>query len=201
MTKNHEIIKKITLSAILAALVVILAFLPIRTVALTITLTIIPIAIGGIVGGPLVGLFLGFVFGMTSFCQCFGYDPFGSTLFSINPFLTFLVCVPTRMIVGFFPAWLFSKISMHLNRTIAMGICCIIVPILNTLLFTSLLMICFYNTDFMQETAEGIGAINPIHFMVLLVGVNGLVEWLCGIFISFPVAKALDVVLIKFNNQ
>lgn len=51
MTK-HEKIQKITLTAILAALVVVIAFLPIKTLGLEITLTVIPIAIGATLGGP-----------------------------------------------------------------------------------------------------------------------------------------------------
>ena len=89
MTK-HEKIQKITLTAILAALVVVIAFLPIKTLGLEITLTVIPIAIGAILGGPVVGLILGTVFGIVSFLQCLGYSPFGEVLLSIHPFLTLL---------------------------------------------------------------------------------------------------------------
>ena len=61
MTKQEQI-KKITITGILMTMIVILAFLPIKTLGLEITLTIIPIAIGGIIGGVMVGTILGFTF-------------------------------------------------------------------------------------------------------------------------------------------
>lgn len=98
MTK-HEKIKYITLAAVLSALIVVLSFLPIKAFV-EITLTIIPISIGIIIGGYKMGLILGTIFGLISYVQCFGYSAFGATLFSINPFFTFLVCVPTRIVAG-----------------------------------------------------------------------------------------------------
>lgn len=123
MTK-HEKIQKITLTAILAALVVVIAFLPIKTLGLEITLTVIPIAIGAILGGPVVGLILGTVFGIVSFLQCLGYSPFGEVLLSIHPFLTFLVCVPTRMLAGWIPGLIYKIICKTGKKTLASGIAC-----------------------------------------------------------------------------
>ena len=49
----------------------------------------------------------------------------------------------------------------------------------------------FYQTDFVQKTAAKIGAVNPLMFVVLLVGVQGLVEWLTGCVVGGGVAKAV----------
>ncbi len=188
---NHELIKKITLTAVFAGLTIALAFIPIAPAGLEMTFTIIPIAIGGIIGGPLVGLILGIVFGLTSFFQCFGYSAFGAELLAINPFFTFLVCVPTRAIAGWFPAFFNKLLKPVVNRKISIGISCVLVPVLNTLLFTSLLVFCFYHTSYIQS----FGAKNPFNFVVMIVGLQGVIEMLCGILISYPVAMACDVVI------
>ena len=56
--KNSQKIQKLTILAILSALIVVLAFIPVR-IFFEITLTIIPIAVGAIVLGPTAGLILG----------------------------------------------------------------------------------------------------------------------------------------------
>lgn len=188
-------IKKITLTAILGALTVVLSFIPIRIAGLEMTFAIIPIAIGGVIAGPIIGLVLGFIFGITSFLQCFGYSAFGVELLAINPFLTFIVCVPTRCLAGWLPAFL-HKILKKVNSHFAKGLACFLVPILNTILFTTVLALCFYHTDFIQKTFT---PKNVFAFLIALVGLQGLIEMLCGIFISYPVAEAVDVFYNKIG--
>ena len=192
MTRNKQIFK-ITLTAVLTALTVVISFLPIKTLGLEITLTVIPIAVGAIIGGKYVGLFLGTAFGVTSFLQCLGYSAFGSTLLSINPFYTFLVCVPTRMIAGFVTGYVYEIISKNKKYDlVAKLISCVIMPVLNTVLFMGTLALCFYNTPEIQGYVELLGALNPIHYIFLFVGINGLVEIIVGIVVSFPLVKALE---------
>ena len=61
---------------------------------------LVPVIVGAIVMGPAAGALLGGVFGLISFWECFGKSAFGVVLMGINPFLTFLVCVPTRILAG-----------------------------------------------------------------------------------------------------
>ena len=89
--------------AVLIAIILIMAFTPIgyiRTLGLEITLIVVPVAVGAVTLGPMAGLILGTIFGITSFIQCFGMSAFGVMLLSINPVFTFIVCVPTRMLMG-----------------------------------------------------------------------------------------------------
>ena len=65
-------------------------------------------------------------------------------------------------------------------------------PILNTLFFMSVLVICFYNTEYIQGFVTALNAVNPVHFVILFVGINGLVEIIVGILVSFPTVKALQ---------
>lgn len=194
MTK-HEKIKYITLAAVLSALIVVLSFLPIKAFV-EITLTIIPISIGIIIVGYKMGLILGTIFGLISYVQCFGYSAFGATLFSINPFFTFLVCVPTRIVAGGISGFV-ADILRNKNSKISALAASVLMPLLNTILFTSTLVILFYQTEYIQSFVTALNALNPLHFMVLFVGINGLVELLVGIIISYPTALAINKYIIK----
>ena len=88
--------------AILTAIILLMAFTPIGYLhfgIIEITLIMIPVIIGAIVLGPGAGAFLGGMFGLTSFIQCFGMSGFGAALLSIQPVLTFLVCMIPRILM------------------------------------------------------------------------------------------------------
>ena len=194
--KNNEKIFKITITAILGAILTILGFFPIKISALSITLTVIPVAIGIIICGTKTGIILGTLFGFVSFFQCFGYDAFGTTLFNISPLFTFLVCVPTRILVGTIPGFVY-KMLVQKNKHLAQIAVCLLVPVLNTLFFMTTLCLCFYNTEFIQSFVTALNATNPLMFVLLFVGINGVVEILCGVLISYPISKALEVSMKK----
>ena len=87
-------VKRLTVLAMLAAVIVLMAFTPIgylKVGAVSITFIMIPVVIGAVVTGPRGGALLGAVFGITSFIQCFGLDTFGTAMMSINPVFTFLL--------------------------------------------------------------------------------------------------------------
>ena len=99
--KKNKTLEMVQL-AVLIAIMLILAFTPLgylRIGPLAISLMTIPVVIGAMILGPAGGAVLGLVFGLTSFYQCFAGDPFGAALVAMNPFFTFLVCIPTRMAV------------------------------------------------------------------------------------------------------
>ncbi len=183
--------------AVLIAIILIMAFTPIgyiKTLGLEITLIVVPVCVGAVTLGPLAGFVLGTVFGISSFIQCFGLSTFGTTLLGINPILCFIVCVPTRMLMG----WLTGVIFKALKKTnrmkaLATPIACLVGPILNTVFFMSALCICFYNTEFIQGFVSDLGATNVLLFVVLFVGINGLVEAIA----SFVVGTAISIPLSK----
>lgn len=89
--------------ALFVAIILLMAFTPIgyiKTAGLEITLIVVPVAVGAVTLGPTAGAILGGAFGITSFIQCFGMSAFGAILLEVNPFFTFLVCVPTRILEG-----------------------------------------------------------------------------------------------------
>ena len=110
---NHSKTLRLTRLALLAAIVLVLAYTPLGYIhigPLAITPIMIPVTVGAILLGPTEGAILGGIFGLTSFSTCFGSDAFGTTLMTINPVFTFLTCVPTRVLAGWLPAVIFKAL-------------------------------------------------------------------------------------------
>ncbi len=180
--------------ALLVAVILLMAFTPIgyiKTLGLEITLIVIPVAVGAVTLGPAGGAILGGVFGVTSFIQCFGMSAFGTILLGVNPFFTFLVCVPTRMLEGWLTGLIYqglrkSSLKSEVSVTLA-NLCC---PLLNTTLFMGTLVVLFAGT-----MREQFGMTKVIPFIVTFVGINGVVEaivcFLVGTGVSLALKKAL----------
>ncbi len=180
--------------ALLVAVILLMAFTPIgyiKTLGLEITLIVIPVAVGAVTLGPTGGAILGGVFGVTSFIQCFGMSAFGTILLGVNPFFTFLVCVPTRILEGWLTGLIYqglrkSSLKSEVSVTLA-NLCC---PLLNTVLFMGTLVVLFAGT-----MREQFGMTKVIPFIVTFVGINGVVEaivcFLVGTGVSISLKKAL----------
>ena len=180
--------------ALLVAVILLMAFTPIgyiKTLGLEITLIVIPVAVGAVTLGPTGGAILGGVFGVTSFIQCFGMSAFGAILLGVNPFFTFLVCVPTRILEGWLTGLIYqglrkSSLKSEVSVTLA-NLCC---PLLNTVLFMGTLVVLFAGT-----MREQFGMTKVIPFIVTFVGINGVVEaivcFLVGTGVSISLKKAL----------
>lgn len=195
--KNGVNTFKLTQLALLTAIVLLMAFTPIgyiKTLGLEIALIVIPVTVGAIVLGPAAGAFLGGVFGITSFLQCFGLSAFGAALLSINPVGTFIVCVIPRILMGWLSGLLFAALKKGKTKTIAYPVASLAGPLLNTLLFMTALLVFFYRTDFIQGIADTLGTGNVILFAVAFVGVNGLVEAAACFVLGTAIAAALGAV-------
>lgn len=192
MTKKKFSTKFLVEMALLVAIILIMAFTPlgyIKTAGIEITLIVVPVA-GAILGG---------VFGVTSFIQCFGMSPFGAALLGINGFLTFLVCVPTRILMGWLTGLIYkglrkTKLPSGVSVTIS-NLCC---PLLNTTFFMGMLVIGFYNTEYIQSFVSALGAKNALLFILAFVGVNGLVEAIVCFVVGTAISAALKKAL-KYN--
>ena len=186
--------------AVLTAILVVLEFTGIgmiKTPGLEFTVMQVPVIIGAIVMGPAAGGILGGVFGLLSFWECFGKSQFGAALLSINPFLTFLVCVPTRVLMGLCCGWIFKglrRLDHTPGQLIAFGVSSLSGALLNTVFFMGTLVLCFYQTDFIQGLAAGMP--NALAFVVAFVSIQGLLEALicavAGTAVSRAVYKALN---------
>ena len=200
MEKKSSKIAMISVMAVLSAVVAVVSFIPLKTMGLEITFSMVPIAVGAILYGPVAGAFLGVVFGIVSFLQCFGYSPFGALLLNESPVFTFLMCVPTRILAGLITglvARLLSKGGKAAGE-LKFIVCSLLAPVLNTVLFMLTLVICFYNGETVQGFVKLLGAANPFIFIVLFVGINGLVEIIAGFVVAYPVSRGAAHGLKRF---
>lgn len=178
--------------ALLVAIILLMAFTPIgyiKTAGLEITLIVIPVAVGAVTLGPTAGAILGAVFGITSFIQCFGMSAFGTMLLGVNPVLTFIVCVPTRILEGWLTGLIYRglrKTALPSNVSVTLAnLCC---PLLNTTFFMGALVTLFAGT-----MREQFGMTKVLPFIAMFVGVNGVIEAL----VCFVIGAAVSVALKK----
>lgn len=185
--------------ALLTAVILLLAFTPIgyiRTFGLEITLIVVPVTVGAVTLGPAAGAVLGAVFGITSFIQCFGMSPFGAVLLGINPFATFVVCVVSRILMGWLTGVIYQALkNVRQIKKAAVVIANLIGPFLNTCFFMGTLVLCFYHTEYIQGLAQSMKVSNVFAFIVAFVGVNGLIEAAVCFVVGSAISKALLVVL------
>jgi|LSQX01.2.fsa_nt_gb uncharacterized membrane protein len=203
--------------AVLTAIIILLAFTPLGYLKIgivSITLLMIPVAIGAILLGPVAGLILGVVFGATSFAQCFGMDPFGTALMSINPFYTFVLCFIPRILMGFLVGLIFSALSKLIMvstdsnnvtsaRETARGFIPYIIAsssgaILNTVLFVGALILMFGNNTTVLEMFKGT---NWRVIITTLITVNALVEVVVSLVVGTTVTKALAYTLGRVQTS
>ncbi|MBQ2312474.1 MAG: ECF transporter S component, partial [Firmicutes bacterium] len=57
----------------------------------------------------------------------------------------------------------------------------------------------FYNTEYIQNIVATKGALNPLHFVVLLVGVQGLIEAVSVSIIGGILTKVLSKVVKNYG--
>lgn len=202
-TKNGVNTLKLTQLALLTAIILLMAFTPIgyiKTFGLEISLIVIPVTIGAIVLGPAAGAFLGGVFGITSFIQCFGLSAFGVALLAINPVATFITCLIPRILMGWITGLIFMGLRKSGLKETAYPIASLLGPVLNTVLFMTSLLAFFYNSDFIQGVADSFGSKNIFQFVIAMVGINGLVEAGTCLIIGAAIARALDA-FVKRNTR
>lgn len=151
---NHSTgkVHKITLTAILMAIVILMAYTPLgylKAGPVEITFITIPVVIGAIVLGPVSGAFLGAVFGLTSFAQCFSTSLFGAALLGINPIATFLCCMVPRVLIGIVAGLLFPALR-KVDRVGAVSfiVTSVAGALTNTVFFAGMVVGIFQNSYF-----------------------------------------------------
>lgn len=198
--KKEKIDRKVlwlTELSVLLAIIIVMGFTPIGYLKfgiVEITLITVPVIIGAVHMGEKAGALLGLAFGLTSFLQAvFGMSAFGVVLMEISPLFCFLTCVPTRMLMGFLTGVIFK--APKRDDTVAYAVAGLSGSLLNTLLFMTTLLLCFWNTDYIQGIAKTLGTTNVFAFVVAFVGINGLVEAVCCTLLGAVLCKALKSVV------
>lgn len=164
---------------------------------LVMTFSMVPIAIGAMLMGPLAGAILGMVYGFTSYYDAItGGSVMTHIFFQLNPLSTFVLCVVLRTLVGLAVGWLFRSLKqVDKTNTVSYFVCGLAAPLLNTLLFMGYIVLFFYNSEYIQERVAALGAVNPFMFVVLSVGVQGLIEAALGLIVGGGVAKGVAAAL------
>lgn len=189
---------KLVLASVITALIIIMAFTPLgypKIGPFSITLLMIPVAIGAILLGPAYGAFFGFLFGLTSFLQCvFAFDPVGALCLGINPFLTVVFCIPTRMLAGYCTGIVFKLMYKRFKITsyVVASACS---AFFNTLFFVPTFVLCF---GFNAEVLGLMQASNAFGIITALITVNALVELAVCLIVGAAISKALSKIGEKY---
>ena len=159
----------------------------------------VPIAIGAMLMGPVQGMILGAVFGLCSLWDAItGAGGMTNIFFGISPVHTVILCVITRALMGLLTGLIFRGVrKMDRTNTIAYFVGAFSAPFLNTLLFMGYIVLAFYNTEYVQNLVVSKGATNPLMFVVLLVGLQGLIEMVVCTVTGGAAAKGVAAALKK----
>ena len=197
--KNRTNVRWLTQIALLAAILLVLNYTPLgylQVGPLAASLLTVPVAIGAITMGPAAGALLGALFGATSFLQALqGKSVMGGAVFAASPAGYFVVSVIGRVLMGLCVGLIFAALQKVLPKKekLTCYIAAFCAPFLNTVFYMGLLVAIFYNSEFVQNLAAKKGATNPLMFIVLVVGVQAIIEWCvcCAVAgtITLPVRK------------
>jgi len=185
---------RLTLLALLIAILVVLAFVNIpQPAGLSITFNMIPVAIAAIAMGYTGGAIVGGAFGLISFLQCFGiigFSAMGAALVGVSPVLMFIQRFCSRVLVGILSALVYRAMQ---RRGIRPQICCTVTgfaaAFFNTFFFMTLLVLLFGHTEYMQGLMAGRGV---LAFIIASVGINAVVEMIVAAIVTGAVGTALQ---------
>ena len=178
--------------ALLAAIEVVMKLMGLGSVPvgpLYMSFLTVPIAVGAMTMGPTAGAILGGVFGLVSMKDAItGVSAMTSVFFQISPINTFVLCVVMRVLMGWCVGLLFRVLR---KKSWSYFVGALSAPLLNTIFFMGYIVLVFYKTDYIQERVASLGAANPLMFVVLLVGVQGLIEIIVGCAVGGVLARAV----------
>lgn len=170
MSNTSQKTKKLTMLALLTAIVVVLQALAIsiRFGVFTITLVLAPIIVGAALYGAAAGAWLGFVFGVVVVLTDAG--PF----LAVSVIGTIITCVSKGILSGLAAGGVYRLLEKKngLVASICAGICA---PVVNTGVFLIGCRLFFYET--VAEWGAALGFENTFLYMIVsFVGINFLIE-------------------------
>jgi predicted membrane protein len=196
--------KKLVLAAVITAIILLLGFTPlgyIKIATIEVTILMIPVVIGAMLLGPAYGAFFGFVFGATSFLQCFGLSLFGATMLSVNPFFTFICTIVPRVLMGWLSGLIFQALSrVDKTKIVSFIVTSISGALLNTIFFTTCFLLFFRNAN-LEGMSLDLSAFSIIDIILMLVTFNAILEIIiCGV-IGTALSKVLAIYLPKLGKR
>ena len=201
MSNTSSKVRQTALTAVLAAVVLLMAFTPLgylRVGPVSITFLVIPVVIGGMTLGPVRGGFLGpvrggflgAVFGATSFAQCFMGDPFGAALMALSPLATAAACFIPRVLIGVVAGLLFpALLKVSRSHALAFIVTAVAGTLTNTVLFVGMVVGFFQGSYFGGSP-----------FWTIFAGfftVNVALELAVGVVVSAALSAVLDRFVLK----
>ncbi len=182
--------------ALLAAVIILLQQIVIPLPGgLTLSLVLIPIVVGAVLFGPAAGAGLGAVFGaVVTFMVITGRAGELSTMMWMeNPVVTALVCLAKGTAAG----WVAGLVAKAFKKQTLAGIflAAAVAPIVNTGIFLAGMLTVFKGV--MMEFAAKIGMADAsaVYFaIVILVGINFLVEFAANVILAPSIASIVKAV-------
>ena len=190
---NREKISRMTLLAMLVAVLIVLAFVNIpMPMGLSITFNMIPVAIAAMAMGIQGGAIVGGAFGLISFLQCFGIfgsSALGAALVSYSPVLMFIQRFVSRLLVGILAALVYRGMNKTRAPLYVRGaVTGFSAAFFNTLFFMSLLVLFFGGTE---KLAGPIAEKGVLLYIITSVGINAVVEMVVAALVTGAAGVAL----------
>lgn len=197
--KNRSAIQKLTATALLTALVVVLQLFAsgIKLGNVSMTFSLVPIVLGAILYGPLVGGVLGGVFGLVvTIVVVTGADVGGYMMFEKLPALTIFLCMLKGIAAGVAAGWVyraFRKIGKPIVGVLLAAVAC---PVTNTAIF------CIFLLSFYRDVATAWmgGTTYSNLFVYALLGIAGL-NFLVELAINVILAPAIERVIYAIRRR
>ena len=191
-TSLHARTQKLTMLAILTALVIVLQIVctVIKFGPFSITLALTPIIIGAAIYGPAVGAFLGFLFSLVVYITGLtGMDGgFILLMMDYSALGTTVLCLLKGTAAGFVAGLLFRPLAAK-NKNLAAIVTSIATPVVNTGLFALGMMTIFYG--FLSGSASA--GESPIGMLFLSwIGINFIVEFVVNIALGTVLTRVVD---------
>ena len=198
MSLREERKEKLICMAILTVLIIVMSLTPLGYLKMpraSITFLPVLVVIGAVQYGPLCGLYLGTVFGLSSFVHCF--DPsyvFGQTFIHISVPLSILVCIIPRALMGLICGLVHRLFSRNTSPIFANVVSSFGGGFLNTVFFVAALLIAFYSSDYIQSLGT-----NFTQIIRTLITYNAYIEWIVCTLVG-TLVPCIKTRLKKKNN-
>ncbi len=188
-TKNRERTEKLTLMALLTAIVAVLAylggFIKIGGLA-SISLTLIPVVLGAAICGPATGAWLGAVSAAVFFVTP---DAAAWLGFSIPGTI---ITVMVKGIAAGLCAGLVYKLLEKFNRYLAVMVSAVVCPVVNTGIFLLGCSVFFMDSVRSLATDNGVSVLACM--IIFYVGLNFVFELIANIVLSPAILRILNVI-------
>ncbi len=205
MIQNMNKVHKMTLTAILAAIIFLLAFTPLGYLVIgpiAATTIQMPVIIGAVLMGPTTGAALGFFFGLSAIVKVLtmpGADAFASMALAYSPLHYVIVCMGSRILMG----WLTGVVAKGLQEipalqgrrsVIGYGITGFLGSMLNTIFYLGLLWLLAAQVI---ATAYGVDVGGVGKIVITTAVTAGIPEAIVSCVVVTAVCKALSHVALR----